>query len=101
VDWPQYLSHCSAPGFVITLRDVSQQKATGLAAIAGGLLEGIFSPLSWILAVSFFALFFTASRLRSKVLQVILFWTPTVIVSTLGFGLFALFAYAWMHFGKG
>ena len=89
------------PGFVMALRNMSQQKATGLAATAGGLLEAIFSPLFWILAVSLFALFFTASRLRSRVLQIILFWTPTVIVSTLGFSLFALFAYAWLHFRKG
>jgi len=72
-----------------------------LAATAGGLSEAIFSPLFWILAVSFFALFFTASRLRSNVLRVILFWTPTVIISTLGFGVFALFVYAWLHFRKG
>jgi hypothetical protein len=89
------------PGFVTALRYVSPQKATGLAAVAGGLLEAIFSPLFWVLAIFSFALFFTASRLRSKVLQVILFWAPTVIISTLGFGLFALLAYAWLHFRKG
>jgi hypothetical protein len=89
------------PGFVMALKNASPEKATGLAAIAGGLVEAVFSPLFWILAVSFFALFFTASRLRSRVLQVLLFWTPTVTVSTLGFGLFALFAYAWLHFRKG
>jgi hypothetical protein len=80
---------------------MNQQKTTGLGAIAGGLLESILSPLFWILAVSFFALFLTASRLKSKVLRVILFWTPTVAISTLGVGLVSLFAYAWLHFRNG
>ena len=83
------------PEFVTAIR--SHEKATGLAVFVGA----IFSPLFWILAISFFALFFTASRLRSKVLRVILFWTPTVTISTLGFGLIALVAYAWLHFEKG
>jgi hypothetical protein len=87
------------PWLVFPLRDKSQQRATGLAAIAGGPL--VFSPLVWILAISFFALFFRASKLRSKVLRVILFWTPTVAVSSLRLGLFSLFAYAWMQLRKG
>jgi hypothetical protein len=86
------------PGVVAAFWSMHQQKTTGLGAIAGGLVESIFSPLFWILAVSFFVLFFTASRLNSKVLRVILFWTPTVAISTLGVGLFSLFAYAWLHF---
>jgi hypothetical protein len=89
------------PWFVIALWNMKEQKATGLAAFAGGLLESIFSPLFWILAVSFFALFFTASRFNSKMLRVTLFWTPTVAISMLGFGLFSLFAYAWLQFRKG
>jgi len=89
------------PGFVMALRNANPEKATGLAAIAGGLVEAISSPLFWILSVSFFALFFMTSRLRNKVLQGVLFWTPTVVVSTLGFGLLALFAYGWLRFRKG
>jgi hypothetical protein len=85
------------PWVVIALRDIDQQRATGLTVMAFGPL----TPLFWILAVSFFALFVTASRLNSKVLRIILFWTPTVTISTLGLGLFSLFAYAWMHLGKG
>jgi hypothetical protein len=90
-----------APGFVIALRDMNQQKATGLAATAGGLSASVFSPWFWILAVSFFGLFFTVSRLNNKALRVTLFWTPTIIISTLGCGLFGLFAYAWLHVRKG
>lgn len=84
------------PWVVVALRDMSQQRATGLTAIAVGPL----TPLFWILAVSFFALFVTASRLNSKVLGVILFWTPTVTISSLGLGLVSMFAYAWMHVRK-
>ena len=89
------------PGLLAALRDVSNEKATGLAAIAGGLLESLLSPLFWIVAVSFFALFFAASRLSSKPLRILLFWTPALAISTLGFGLFVLFTYAWIHFKQG
>ena len=41
----------------LSFRGISGTKATGLAFVAGGLVESVFSPLFWILAVSFFALF--------------------------------------------
>lgn len=76
---------------------ITERKATGLGAVAGGITASLFSPLFWILAILFFALFFAASRLGSKFLRGILFWTPTLIISTLGFGIFSLCAYAWLH----
>ncbi len=57
------------PGLFFALRGINNSKATGLAAVAGGFLESLFSPLFWILAVSLFALFFAASRLSSKPLR--------------------------------
>jgi hypothetical protein len=59
-----------------------------------------FSPLVAILAIVFFTLFFAAGRLKSKPLQVLLFWTPVTVISTFGLGLSALFAYAWLHAPK-
>ena len=88
------------PGLLHALVAISQQKATGLGVVVGGLLESLMSPLFWILAISFSCLFFAASRLNSMVLRVTLFWTPTVVVSTLGFGYIALLAYCWVHFRK-
>ncbi len=76
------------PGLLAALRDVS-------------ILESLLSPLFWIVAVSFFTLFFAASRLSSKPLRILLFWTPALAISTLGFGLFVLFTYAWIHFKQG
>jgi hypothetical protein len=73
----------SVPGPWSAFRGMGQDKATGLAAVAGGLAESVFSPRSWILAVVFFALFFVAGRLRNKLLRVFLFWTPTLTVSVL------------------
>jgi len=73
----------------------SGAKATGLSVFK------VFSPSVGISAILFFALFFEASRLNSKWLRVLLFWTPVTIVSTVGFGLLALFAYAWLHVPKG
>ena len=63
---------------------LSTSKATGLAALAGGMLESLFSPWFWILAVLFFALFFAASRLTSRPLRILLFWTPATIISMFG-----------------
>src|SRR5437660_2541070 len=84
------------PSFWLSFRGFSSEKAIGLAAVAGGLVESVLSPLFWILAALFFALFFTASRLGNKVLRVFLFWIPTVTVSTFGIAMIALFTYAFI-----
>jgi len=73
----------------------SGAKATGLSVFR------VFSPSVGILATLLFALFFAASGLNSKWLRLLLFWTPVTIISTLGFGFLALFAYAWLHAPKG
>jgi len=72
------------PGLWSAFAGISNTKATGLAADVVGIVESSFSPLFWLLAIVLFALFFFASRLGSKPLRVILFWIPTVTVSTLG-----------------
>jgi hypothetical protein len=74
-------------------KGISQEKATGLAAIAGGLAESAFSPLFWIVAGLFFGLFFAASRLSNKVLRVFLFWIPTLAVSVLCITIVVLITY--------
>jgi hypothetical protein len=71
-------------------------KTTGLAVFRAF----AFSPLCAILAIVFFTLFFAAGRLKSKPLRLLLFWTPITVISTLGLGLSALFAYAWLHAPK-
>jgi hypothetical protein len=72
---------------------ISNTKATGIAAIAGGIAETTATPLFWLLAILLFAFFFFASRLGSKPLRVILFWIPTVMVSTLGFAIGSLLVF--------
>jgi len=86
------------PGSWSIFRGMSTEKATGLAAVAGGLVESIFSPLFWILAALFFALFLWASRLGNKFLRVLLFWIPTLTVSTLGLAVVTLFTYMFIRF---
>lgn len=88
-------------GLVVAFRGVNNSKATGFAAVVGGCLEGLVSPLFWILALSLFALFFSASQLSSKPLRILLFWTPATVISTLGSGIFSLFTYLWIHVRKG
>jgi hypothetical protein len=81
------------PGPWSAFRGISGTKAIGLGAIAGGLTESAFSPLFWILAILFFALFFAASRLGNKLLRIFLFWIPTLTVSVFSIAIVALFTY--------
>jgi hypothetical protein len=83
------------------LKGISEQKATGLGAVAGGLGAALLSPLFWVLAISSYTLLFAAGRLTSKALRVLLFWAPTLVICTLGVGLFALYAYALVHSRNG
>jgi hypothetical protein len=88
------------PGPWSMFKGISEQKATGLGAVAGGLMESAFSPLFWTLVLLFFALFFAASRLGNKILRVFLFWIPTLTVSALGTAIVALITYfvVFIHF---
>jgi hypothetical protein len=70
-------------------REMNGQRATGL----GVFVAGLSSPVLWILAVLFFALFFAASRIRNKVLNTFLFWIPTLLFSTLVVAILAFFTY--------
>ena len=89
------------PGLLDFVRGIGQQKATGLGVFVGGFTETSRSPLRWVLAASFFVLFFAASRLSNKALRITLFWIPTLACTALGLGLIALFASLWLHFRRG
>lgn len=89
------------PTLVTVFRGINSSKATGLAAVLGGLLESLLSPWCWLLALSFFGLFYAFSRLKSKALRIVLFWVPVSSVSTLGICILALFTYLWMEFPRG
>jgi antibiotic biosynthesis monooxygenase (ABM) superfamily enzyme len=91
----------SVPGAWSIFRGISEQKATGLGAVAGGLTNSAFSPAFWVLTLLFFVLFFAASRLGNKILRVFLFWIPTLTVSVLGTAFVALLTYVFMHFRHG
>lgn len=71
------------PGFLNAFKGISEQKATGLGAVAGSFLGSLFSPWFWLLAVAFFAVFFITSRAPNKFLRVLFFWIPAVFVSSL------------------
>ena len=55
------------PGLIFTLRGINTQsnRLSG-SGVAGGFWKAFSLPLFWILAVSFFALFFAASRLQQQ-----------------------------------
>jgi hypothetical protein len=85
------------PMFWTTFRYISQEKATGLAAVAGGLVENLFSGLFLILFLTFLAIFFLTNRLKDKTLRILFFWVPTITVCVFAFGMWVLFAYAVRH----
>jgi hypothetical protein len=85
------------PGLIHTLWDISREKATGLAFVRGGLVEALSSPLFWVEVFCLLALFLATGRLSSRPLRVLLFWAPTLIITTLG-SIIALFTFLYLRF---
>lgn len=77
---------------------IRNSKATGIAAVAGGFVENLFSPALWIVAVAIFALFFAASRLGNKPLRIILFWIPTLTVGSISLAIVGLCTFLIIRF---
>jgi hypothetical protein len=74
-----------------------RQKATGIAV-----LIAIFrSPVWWFFAVLFSALFWAASRFENKLIRIVLFWTPAILISTIGLAAYGLFLYLFFRFPRG
>lgn len=67
-------------------------KATGSGALVALLVQSLLSLKFWVIAILLFAVFFVASR-GNAALRVLLFWIPTVAVSTVGVAVVALYAY--------
>jgi hypothetical protein len=74
--------------------EMSGQGRTGIGAVLGGLTEALLSFRFWAVAAILFLLFFGASRLSSKPLRILLFWTPAVSISALIVCLTVLYVYA-------
>ena len=89
------------PGLLNGFISIGREKATGFGFVTAGLVEALLLPRFWILIILLSCLFFSASRLSSKVLRVVLFWTPTLAFSTLGLAFVAFFAYLRIHFRNG
>ncbi|HEY4054609.1 MAG TPA: hypothetical protein VGL74_12735 [Terriglobales bacterium] len=85
------------PMFWTTFRYISQEKATGLAAVAGGLFENLFSGLFLTLFLLFLAIFFMAGRLGNRTLRIMFFWVPTITVCVFAAGTWAMYAYVVTH----
>ena len=78
-------------------RASSEQKATGLGAVEGGVAAMLFSPLHWVLLLGLFGLLYAASELKNKTLSVLLFWIPRVASTGLAALVLTLFAIIWWH----
>lgn len=81
------------PVFVLGLKGLSSQKATGLMAVAGGFTESMFSGWFGLLFLLFFSLFYFAARLRRVLLRFVFFWIPASLSCILGLGLWATLVY--------
>ena len=92
-----FLAQC-VPGAWSVFRGISQEKATGLAVVAGGLVEMVLSPWFWMFAIFFFALFFLAGRLGSRALRICLFWIPAVSASVLCLISVTILTYLFFYF---
>jgi hypothetical protein len=86
-----------APTFWISFRNISQEKATGFASVAGGMFENLFSGLFLILFLSFLAIFFLTGRLERRTLRILFFWVPTITVCVFAAGTWATYAYVVTH----
>jgi hypothetical protein len=84
--------------YLVVLWPVLRQ-FNGHTAIGVDVLSlGFSSPLLWILASLFFALFFAAGRIRNKPLKTFLFWIPALLFSTVLVTFLALFTCALVRF---
>jgi hypothetical protein len=86
--------------FYLLMAPIGSASAIAIDLITAVLRASIVSPRLWLIAIVFFGLFFLASGLNSKVMRVVLFWIPTLAVSTFGFGISALWTYGWMLLRK-
>ena len=73
------------------------EKATGIAAVAGGLTEALLTPPFWLSAILLLLFFWYTSQLSSKILRVVLFWIPTVFATVIGGVVFAVASYAYLY----
>jgi hypothetical protein len=83
--------------FMGPFKGVSEQRAVGVAALAGGLVETCSSPVFWVVTMLLFAAIFAASQIKNQILQVIVFWIPTLFVSTMAFGMALLITVGVLH----
>lgn len=81
----------SIPGLVHGF-GVSSEKAVGLAAVAGGLMETALSLWFWPAFLLSFSWFYAAGRFTKPSLRTALFWIPAIAISVLGLGFWIGFA---------
>jgi hypothetical protein len=56
-----------------TFGGITSEKATGLTAVAGGLVESVISPWFWILALPFSVSFYFSGRLDNRFCALVAF----------------------------
>ncbi len=88
------------PTLISFVRFADPEKAIGLGAVAGGLLETLFSPVFWLVTACFFSAFFFASQAKNSALRAIVFWIPASFLTVVAIASVRLYAYAAVHFGR-
>lgn len=90
-------------GLFFALLGIDNSKATGLAAVVGGFLEGFFSPLSFVLDSRSLVFCFV---LRGKSAQQRAAENPSILdpryrYFDTGTAISSLFTFLWLHVGRG
>lgn len=74
-----------------------EEKATGLAAVAGGFTAALLTPQFWLSAILLLLFFWYTSQLNSKILRLLLFWIPTIFATVIGAIVFVMTSYFYLH----
>jgi len=73
-----------------------REKATGFAVLT----EALLSPVFWLSVLILFGVFWMAGRLSNRLLRVLLFWIPTVLISAIGCIVLTFILYVHFHFQR-
>jgi hypothetical protein len=85
------------PSFWTALQGISREKATGLAAVAGGLAEAVLSPRFLILFLLLLTVFYLTGHLGNRALRIVFFWIPAITTCVMASGMWILIRHALMH----
>lgn len=89
----------SISGVIRALGSMSPQKATGVTAVAAGLMEAELAPWFWLTFIFWFACLYAAGHSQKSGTRTVLFWIPAGAISVFGLGCWMSFTLLMWRFG--